>query len=678
MNALTLGLDTGGTHTDAVIYNPQTRTVAAYAKAETTHHDLSVGIARALEKLAARDWPGGREAVTQISLSTTLATNAIAEGVSSRVGLIMMGYDADQEAVRQLVQKLPLVESVFVRGSHDYYGTEEEPLDEEAIEAAVGTLDPHVSAWAVSGFFSVKNPAHELAASRIIRSLSQKPITLGRDLTGEYDAVRRAATAALNAGLVGVINRLLEAVKKAARGCGFKARLMVVKGDGSLVSEDWARDRPIETVVSGPAASLVGAKTLGRGLLTPGEKDLWVLDIGGTTTDLALVRDGRPAVNPNGARVGAWNTMTVAVETRTRGLGGDSLVTMSKAGDLTLGPRRVLPLCRLADEWPQVVRTLKYQRGSGLGATLAGCFFLPGSPPDSGLNDDEIVLLRALERETPLALATHAETCFQRGQRFSGVNALKHPAILVSAFTPTDAMAVLGLYGQGSREAACIGAEILGRSLRLTAEEVAFRVLEEFGRLLAEEIICHGFDQDGVHYQPEEFSETGVFSGPLGRGKKGKIRVELGVEDSILLLGAPAAVLAPFLGRRLKGTIIVPPVYDAASAVGAAAAPIYLRRKVEIHSLPNFAGFRLFLPSEMIDGDSVDELSAIAEEKMAGYMRTLALTAGAGEAKVSVHREDRRVRTEEGDVMELGASLSFAVTEARPASSRAGGYRPGG
>ena len=661
MSDLILGIDTGGTHTDAVVFSPETSTVLASAKAETTHYDLAEGISRALNNLAALSWPGGIGAVSQINLSTTLATNSIAEGLSNKIGLIMMGYDADQAAVRWLVEKLPLVEAVFVGGSHNFYGQEDAPLDEEALTAAAAELEPRVSGWAISGFFSVKNPSHELRAARLVSSISAKPITMGRDLTGEYDAVRRAATAALNAGLVVIINRLLDAVKSSARAAGLTARLMVVKGDGSLVSEEWAREKPIETVVSGPAASLVGARVLGRGFMTPDEKDLWIVDVGGTTTDLAFVRDGRPAVNPNGARVGQWNTMTLAVETRTRGLGGDSLVALSKNGAVVLGPRRVLPLCRLAAKWPDVVRKLKSQKNLWTPASQAGYFFIPGAPPEPGLNSDELDLLTAMDKETPLALAAHAERCFNSGRRFRGLTALKHPCIMASAFTPTDAMAILGLYNDGLREAAVLGAEILGRTLHLTAEELATRVLEEFGRLLAQEIVSYGFERDGLAYQEECYADDGVFSAALGRREGGRIRVSLEAEDPVMLLGAPVAVLAPFLSRYLKGRIIVPPICEMASAAGAAASPIYLSRKVEIHTLPNLEGFRLFLPEDMVDGETVDELAEVAASRMDQYMRRLASLAGADKISVCCVRENRHVKMGDGSILDLGASLNFTV-----------------
>jgi N-methylhydantoinase A/oxoprolinase/acetone carboxylase beta subunit len=305
------------------------------------------------------------------------------------VELIMIGYDVDHEAVRVVASRLPMAETAFVAGGHDYFGREAAELDEVAVKEAAANLADQVSGWAVSGMFSVKNPDHELRAAAIIKSISDKPVTMGRDLTGQYDAVRRVATAALNAGLVVIINNLLDAVRRAADQAGFEARLMVVKGDGSLVSEEWARGKPIETVVSWPAASALGVGVLGRGLLQTAEENVWVMDVGGTTTDLAYLKKGRPVISRDGARIGPWSTMTAAVETRTRGLGGDSLVALSSGtAEISLGPRRVLPLCRLAQKWPETLTTLQSQKSGGAPATLGGVFFLPGTAERQGLSPD--------------------------------------------------------------------------------------------------------------------------------------------------------------------------------------------------------------------------------------------------------------------------------------------------
>ncbi len=663
MRKLVLGIDTGGTHTDAVIFDPATRIVLASAKAETTHHDLSLGIGRALAELGRREWPGGLAAVDRLHLSTTLATNSIAEGLSGRVGLIMIGYDRRQEAVTAMATRLPLTELVFIDGGHDYYGREERPLDEEALRREVAALEPVVQGWAVSGLFSVKNPGHELGAARIIKSLSDKPVTMGRDLTGQLDAVRRAATAALNAGLVVIIRRLLDAVKESAAEAGLgAARLLVVKGDGSLVSEEWARERPIETVVSGPAASLVGARVLAQGLLTPAEKALWTVDVGGTTTDLALIKDGLPEVNPDGARVGDWNTMTVAVENMTTGLGGDSLVRFERDGRVTIGPRRVVPLCRLARDWPQVVKDLQVQQYERIPASQAGCFFLPGLPPEPDMTDDERRIRQALERETPLPLARYLAKSFADGHQFAGLEGLRHPSVQIAAFTPTDAMAILGLYRDGNREAAVLGAELLGLRQKTAPDQIAKMVLDEFARRLAEEIISHAFRRQGLPLDPAEFGPQGLLGAAFGRREAGNMEISVRSLDTVILLGAPVNVLMPFLGRYLHGRIIVPPCFEAASAVGAAASPVYLKRQVEIHSLPGFSGFRLFLPHRLVDGETVDELADIAIREMEAHMRNLALMAGAARPAVTVSRADRRLTLEEDECC-LGATLTFTVKD---------------
>lgn len=659
-----LGIDTGGTNTDAVLFDPVSHSVVVTAKADTTHHDLALGVSEALRRLRELSFEGGLEAIERIHLSTTLATNAIAENRGGRVGLILMGYDADQKEVRNLCSSLPSVDSVFVAGSHDFYGQQTEALDEQAIAAAVRRLDKQVASWAVSGFFSVKNPAHEFRAAEIIKSLSPKAVTMGRDLTGELNAIKRAVTAALNASLVVIIGRLLDAVKKAAAENGLAgASLMVVKGDGTLVSEQWAREKPIETVVSGPAAGLVGARMLSRGFLSPQERNLWVLDVGGTTSDLALVKDGLPDVNPNGARVGRWDTMTMAVETRTRGLGGDSMVAIDNQGLITLGPRRVMPLCRLAGRWPETLETLRRQKKNNTPSRVAGSFLLPGAPPGPGLSFDEKSILEALARQTPFSVEQYAAEAFEGKHHFIGLWALNHPSILVSAFTPTDAMSILGLYNEGSRAAAEIGAHLLGRYLELSAEEVARRVLDEFGRLMAQEIVALGLERGGIQAEEADFAAKGILGGPLKRRNQDYIELGLKAPDTIILLGAPVAVLSPFLGQYLSARILVPPVFDVASAVGAAASPVHLTRRVEIHALPHFAGYRLFLPNKVVSGYSVNSLATEAISFMDGYMKSLAAVAGAKQYRIDVERENHHADLNDGSHLDLGATLTFTLVD---------------
>ena len=187
---------------------------------------------------------------------------------------------------------------------------------------------------------------------------------------------------------------------------------------------------------------------------------------------------------------------------------------------------------------------------------------------------------------------------------------------------------------------------------------------------MAMEIVSHGFEKDGGSYRPEDFEETGLFGARLGRRSAGHVDIGLSLSDPVVLLGAPAAILAPFLGRNLRGRIITPPVFDVASAVGAAASPVFLSRKVEVHNLPNFAGYRLFLPDRVIDGESIEGLVAQAVDYMKAHMRALALLAGEERVEINYNREDRRATLNDGSRLELGAALTFTVSPLKTRSDK--------
>ncbi|MDH3674554.1 MAG: hydantoinase/oxoprolinase family protein, partial [Anaerolineae bacterium] len=281
---IALGIDTGGTYTDAVLVDHDSGKVLAGAKALTTRRDLSIGIGQAMLTVFTENGQSVSPAdVDLVALSTTLATNAIVEEQGSPVCLLLIGYDA--ELLHQYGFERDLVTSdvVFLRGGHDGMGNEVEPLDETAARKAILARRDQVEAFAVSGFFSVRNPAHELRVRTLVEELAgpssgeTRPVTCGHELSSRLNAVRRATTVALNARLIPLLHELMVTVQHSLEKLGVVAPLMVVKGDGSLVRAEWAMQRPIETVLSGPAASVVGAWHLA------GRDDVWVVDVGGTT-----------------------------------------------------------------------------------------------------------------------------------------------------------------------------------------------------------------------------------------------------------------------------------------------------------------------------------------------------------------------------------------------------------
>ncbi|MEO0751819.1 MAG: hydantoinase/oxoprolinase family protein, partial [Pseudomonadota bacterium] len=347
--ALLLGVDTGGTYTDAVIIEDE-KTVIASAKALTTREDLAIGIGGAIEAVLTQSGVA-TSSIGMASLSTTLATNALVEGQGERVGLVYIGFRKQDLTTHGLSEALGSDPAIVISGGHNHAGSQANPLDEDALLAWLDT-DLGVSGFAVASQFATRNPAHELAAADLIREKTARPVSLSHHLSAKLNGPKRALTAVLNARLIGMIARLINRAEGKLRELGIDAPLMVVRGDGALISADQARERPIETILSGPAASIVGARWM------TGADHALVSDIGGTTTDVALLQGGKPKIDPAGARVGPWRTMVEAVAMRTTGLGGDSevhVIDEGLTGGVTLGPRRVIPVSLMAAEAPEIV-----------------------------------------------------------------------------------------------------------------------------------------------------------------------------------------------------------------------------------------------------------------------------------------------------------------------------------
>ena len=251
-----LGIDTGGTYTDAVLFDEESGRVVAAAKALTTRHDLAIGIRGAAT--AVLDGSGADPArIALVSLSTTLATNALVEGQGGRVGLVLLGFDEAAATRAGIADALRSDPCVRIGGGHDAGGHAREPLDLPALDRALSDLEGFVDAYAVTGMFAVRNPGHEITVRDRVRERTGRPVTCSHELSSRLDGPRRAMTCVLNARLVPIVQRLLEASERCIDALGISAPMMVVRGDGALVSADVARLKPVETILSGPAASLV-------------------------------------------------------------------------------------------------------------------------------------------------------------------------------------------------------------------------------------------------------------------------------------------------------------------------------------------------------------------------------------------------------------------------------------
>ena len=398
---LLLGVDTGGTFTDAVLLDADSLAVVRSAKALTTPDNLSIGVANALTEVMSEE---SSEAVHLVSISTTLATNAVVEGHGGAVLVVLVGFDDKMVERAGIASAFPDAVVHQLSGGHDHYGNELAPLDVEALDALLSEYRDGISAVAVASAFAVRNPSHERAVRERVIERTELPVTISSALSASLDAPRRALTTALNARLLARIRDLISAVESSVKQLGITAPVLVAKGDGSLAVAADVAQRPIETVLSGPAASIVGAATLS------GLHDFILSDVGGTTTDVGQLIDGRPRLVDDGAKVGGWRTMVEAIDVRTTGLGGDSAVQTDKTA-ITLGPRRWIPLSLLASEHPSVIETLQMQLADPPARELAG-LFVSSRPNQIGeyapSSNVEERLLAALESSEPAPLAAIA------------------------------------------------------------------------------------------------------------------------------------------------------------------------------------------------------------------------------------------------------------------------------
>ncbi len=649
-----LGIDTGGTFTDAVLYD-EAGGVLAKAKALTTKHDLAQGIGAAMGKVL----PAEAGEVALVSLSTTLATNALVEGQGGPVGLVLIGYPPKALERGRLREALGDDPVAFVAGGHTAEGEARAPLDSAAVLQAAREMQPRISAFAVAGFFAVRNPSHELAAREILREETGLPVTCAHELSAGLDAPRRALTALLNARLIPLIQHLIEAVQGLMEERGLAAPLMVVKGDGSLVSDKVALTAPVETILSGPAASLVGARALAKA------EEVLVSDMGGTTTDIALLRQGRPVLSEQGATVGGYRTMVEAISVHTLGLGGDSEVCAGTQGRFTLGPRRAVPLSLLAERHPYVLELMDQQAEAPFPHTGDGRFLLQlRKLPQSGkLRPAEAMIWEALAQGPRPFEEIARDYLSQR----AAARLIDRGLIILSSFTPSDAAHLLGQQAEWAVTGARKGAELLARQLGLAdAEAVARAVFDEVAAAGAEALVLAALGEEGEPASPHIGFGRDILDRALGRKAlpNGLLRPRITLSRPIVGIGAPAATYYPSIAERLETTFLSPEHAEVCNAVGAVASGIVQRHRLVITQTAEGL-YRAHLPDGTKDFLTLEEAAARAGEVARERAAVLAAEAGAEAALVEVERADTIVPDRGGQPTFL-ESVVTATAVGRP------------
>lgn len=419
-----LGIDAGGTHTDAVLLaqdqaglaegsavssgaldnaDPATRLsrmdpahtplghmplarmhLLAAAKVPTKHDDLPASVsevlaalARALNESAASSASSPKECsegaallgrVSRVTLGATLAVNALVQDKADAVALALSagpGLDPRRFALGKHVCIVP--------GGLDHRGTEISPLDVSELEnQAARWREEGIAAVACVGKFSPRNPAHEQKMAQAVArgaelsgqsgldaaSPNVQHVTLGHRLSGRLNFPRRIATAYFNAAVQRLHSRFLDAVENALAGAGVRAAVRLLKADGGAVPLSLSRREPVQSILSGPAASVMGVLAL-----CPAAREgcALLLDMGGTTTDIALVVDGSPVVDRDGMVLQGRRTLVRALASVSIGVGGDSLLAVNGQGagaSVCVGPERQGPAMAFGGNLPTLLDAL--------------------------------------------------------------------------------------------------------------------------------------------------------------------------------------------------------------------------------------------------------------------------------------------------------------------------------
>ena len=668
--ALLLGVDTGGTYTDAVVLDDISNSVLGRAKSLTTRPDLSVGVGRAID-MAISGAAVLPSEIAMVSLSTTLATNALVEGQGGRVALVFIGFDETELSRAGLPEALAGDPVIFLSGGHSHAGTEIHPFEPDALRQSLSGLPDGVTGFAVASSFATRNPAHEILARDVLRSETGKPVTCSHELSSALGGPKRALTAVLNARLIGMIDRLISACESHLNKIGIDARLMIVRGDGALVSSTVAREKPIETILSGPAASIAGASWL------TGEADALVSDIGGTTTDVCLLRGGRPAIDPQGAQVGPFRTMVEAVAMRTHGLGGDSEVHLADGlnGGLQLGPRRVLPVALVARDYPDLVLpVLERAARNETPAIEATQFVVPlwtGDLP-TGLDGRESAIagrLAAGPVRLPVAVSSRIEAPALRRLVARGL-------VQVSGVTPSDAAHVLGLVDAWDGNAAELAMQIMARKrdargerLAQSPQELAQRIVDQVTIQTCQCLLQAAFAEDARDWEdvaPDRLASHPLTQAGLDR-HQGIVHTQLHLGVPVVGLGASAGSYYGAVGARLGTKMVVPQNADVANAIGAVVGQVSMQVAGTVSS--SGAGqYRVHLPDGPVACGDEDAALALLETTLRRLAAQKAQASGVEDPRLQTVRDVKRVEVE-GTPMFISAELRVTAS-GRPRIAR--------
>jgi N-methylhydantoinase A/oxoprolinase/acetone carboxylase beta subunit len=645
-----LGVDAGGTYTDAVIFDLERNITICKAKSLTTRWDFTVGISKALEQLDRAFLPK----IELVSLSTTLATNAIVENEGQKVGLVLMppfGLD--------IAQNITYRPKCIVQGQLDIMGREIVPVHPDEIKSVVRQMiaDHYVTAFAVSGFAGSINPEHELQVKKIIQKETGLFVSCGHELSDTLNFQTRAVTAMLNARIIPRLASLLSDLEKVMARYGIGSPVVVVKGDGTLMRSEMAKARPVETILSGPAASVAGARHL------TGLDDALVVDMGGTTTDTAALSSGLVSLNAEGSNVGGHRTHVKALDIRTIGLGGDSLIRYERA-QYFIGPKRVAPIAWLGRNWPGTEAAfdylslhLKRYRSSTRKMQI---LVKTGDVKSLQLSPQEEEIARLLEqRPYSLDELLHITGAIAEGslplQRLE-----ENFVVQRCGLTFTDLLHINGRFEEWDTKAARQYAEFYSFLSHTPLTEMTDHILELGVKRLSMELLKRRLDDDMDPDKMDDCPVCKTLVHHLLNEQHPNYEVAIHLKHPVIGVGAPIKFFLPQAVIPFKAKAILPENADVANAIGAITSHVCIQKQLGIvpgedgsFIVEGISGTRRFKNIEEADRFARKELTEIVHKK--------AIEAGTSCRSITFETKDSIPLASTGEVVFLKRTISASL-----------------
>ena len=648
---LGLGIDAGGTYTDAVIYDLASNQTLCKAKALTTKWDFTKGILAALKKLD----PEKLSRVELVALSTTLATNAIVENDGQKVGMILMppyGLDMDKN-----ISHRP---QALIQGQLDITGKQIIAVNPDEVRQTADWMVTHqgVTAFAVSGFAGAINPEHELQVKDILHQHTGLFVACGHELSDTLNFQTRAVTAMLNARIIPRLTRLLHDLEKVMSSLGIHAPMVVVKGDGTLMSAAMAKQRPIETILSGPAASVAGARHL------TGIRDALVVDMGGTTTDTAILMDGLVTLNEKGSNIGGHRTHVKALNIRTTGLGGDSLIAFEK-GEFTIGPKRVAPIAWLGRIYPETGTAISFlnqtlSRYTGTTRKMQ-ILALTGSIPKFDPSDQEKIIINLLKTR-PYSIHELVEKTHALSDTSLSLQRLEENFILHRCgLTLTDILHITEQFNEWDRDMAVSYGQMFCSLTGKDLSGLTRDLLKMAENLLTLEIIKRRIEDETDPNALDTCPVCKTLVKTMLNRDNPYYGVSFRLKSPVIGIGAPIPYFLPNAVKSLGAEAVLPEDGDVANAIGAITSQVVIKKQLRIipgdqggFILEGIAGTRQF--------KEFNEADQSARAHLIQMVREMALAAGTSCQTVAIETHDLIPKTAAGESIFMGRTISATLT----------------